>query len=75
MRTSGYTEKELLECVYTILEDVRIVGRIAFKRESGESGIDESETDVLVVYDKYATERYGSVSQHITKFLHTMGLN
>ncbi|KAJ8326328.1 B-type cyclin [Batrachochytrium dendrobatidis] len=75
VRTSGYTEKELLECVYTILEDVRIVGRIAFKRESGESGIDESETDVLVVYDKYATERYGSVSQHITKFLHTMGLN
>ncbi|KAH6559937.1 hypothetical protein BASA83_000163 [Batrachochytrium salamandrivorans] len=66
---SGYTEKALLDCVYLMLEDVRVT---SMRGQSNSTG--DSDKDIGVVYEKYSTDRYGMVSIHMGTFLRQMGL-
>eukprot|EP00842_Homolaphlyctis_polyrhiza_P003515 jgi/Hompol1/4164/HPOL_003506-RA len=74
---SGYTEPDLLDCVYMLLEDVKHTCVEGFKLTGGNGNGSSSHTGdrgVEVVYEKYATEKHGQVAVHMLEFLGRMRL-
>ncbi|KAL2913596.1 B-type cyclin [Polyrhizophydium stewartii] len=75
---SGYSERDLLDCVYVLLEDVRITcsrGRQAHAaREGGGASSEASDKDIEIVFDKYATDVYGRVSLRTLETLSRLGM-
>ncbi|KAI8926802.1 cyclin-like protein [Entophlyctis helioformis] len=92
-QASGYTEQQLLPCVYMLLEDVSGLCRLVqqqtqHKTQSVQAGTGTGTTGgsggcadggsdsdgLVVVYDKYAGDKYGRVSLHVHDFLRRMSL-